>query len=285
MINGRIITTIAVSLSLVLISTAAFAADRGSALVKRGKYVFATAGGCACHTPPDAKGLNAGGRKFEGPFGVVYSRNITPDPETGIGKFTDEQIVNAIRRGDRPDGTKLFPIHPYAVFANIADDDARALAAYLKSVPPIRSEVPAPALKGPVPVIPLAAAPKSAPKGGVRRGEYLAKGSAHCVECHTPRGANGAPDMSLFLAGGPGPEGSLPANITPDRKTGIGNWTETQIAKFLRTGVKPSGQHATSLMAVVIQGSGVGYKDLTMADARAIAKYLKTVPSVEHKVP
>src|SRR5437016_4626688 len=82
------------------------------------------AGGCACHTPPDAKGLNAGGRKFEGPFGVVYSRNITPDPETGIGKWTDEQITNAIRRGDRADGGKLFPIHPYAFFANIADDDA-----------------------------------------------------------------------------------------------------------------------------------------------------------------
>jgi mono/diheme cytochrome c family protein len=274
----------AASVMLAATAPAAFAAEADGALAKRGKYVFATAGGCACHTPPDGIGLNAGGRKFEGPFGTVHSANITPDPDTGIGKWTDAQIVNAIRRGERPDGSKVFPIHPYAVFANIADDEARALAAFLKSVPPIRSQVPPPALKAPVPVIPVAVAPTTAPRNGVARGEYLVKGPAHCVDCHTPRGANGAPDPSRFLAGGSGPEGSLPANITPDKKTGVGSWTEAQMVKFLRTGIKPSGQRATSLMEVVIQGSAAGYKDLTESDARAIAKYLKTVPAVEHRV-
>ncbi len=282
--KGRITVTMAASVMLAATASAASAAEADGALVKRGKYVFATAGGCACHTPPDGIGLNAGGRKFEGPFGTVYSANITPDPDTGIGKWTGAQVVNAIRRGERPDGAKVFPIHPYAVFANIADDEARALAAFLKSVPPIKSQVPPPALKAPVPVIPVAVAPKSAPRNGVARGEYLVKGPAHCVDCHTPRGVNGAPDPSRFLAGGPGPEGSLPANITPDKKTGVGSWTEAQMVKFLRTGIKPSGQRATSLMEVVIQGSAAGYKDLTESDARAIAKYLKTVPAVEYKV-
>ena len=113
---------------------AAWGADPGGrdALVAQGRYVLGAAGGCACHTPPGSPGLNAGGQKFEGPFGVVYSPNITPDPDTGIGRWTESQIVNATRRGERPDGTRVFPIHAYTYFAHIADDDAFALAAYLK---------------------------------------------------------------------------------------------------------------------------------------------------------
>ena len=274
-------------ITLVLASGMAFGADeaRTSELARRGKYVFATAGGCACHTPPDAPGLNAGGFKFEGPFGVVYSRNITPDPETGIGQWTDEQIVNAIRRGERPDGSRLFPIHPYEYFANLADDDARALAAYLKTVKPVKSAVTARALKGPAPAIPVSAAPKSAPRSGMRRGEYLVKGPGHCAECHTPRRSDGSPDPAKFMAGGRGPEGSFPANITPSKDTGIGRWSEAEIARFIRTGVKPSGQRATSLMQLVIQGTSAGFKDLSEADALAIARYLKTMAPIENKVP
>ena len=253
-------------------------------LPRRGKYVFATAGGCACHTPPEALGLNAGGWKFEGPFGVVYSRNITPDLETGIGRWTDMQIIKAIRRGERPDGSRLFPIHPFEYLANVADDDIQAMVAYLKTVKPVKSAVPDRALKAPAPAIPVPPAPKTAPKSGAQRGAYLVKGAAHCAECHTPRRPDGSPDPAKFMAGGPGPEGSLPANITPDQETGIGRWTTTQIAQFLRTGVKPSGQHATSLMAIVIKGTSGGYKDLTERDARAIAQYLKSVPAISHKV-
>jgi len=136
---------------LTLCSAPASAAD--PELVARGKYVFGAAGGCACHTPPDALGLNAGGMKFELLFGVVYSRNITPDPETGIGRWTDAQVTDAIRRGERPDGSRLFPIHPYEYFASIADDETRALVAYLKSVKPIKAPVPARSLKIPIPMI------------------------------------------------------------------------------------------------------------------------------------
>jgi len=246
--------------------------------------VFATAGGCACHTPPDAVGLNAGGMKFDLFIGVVYSRNITPDPETGIGAWTDAQVTNAIRRGERPDGSKLFPIHPYKYLGNIADDEIEALVAYLKSVTPIKSSVPARSLKIPVPSLTIPAASKVAPRDGLARGAYLAGGAGHCTECHTPRRFDFSPDDAKFLAGGPGPQRSRAANITPHGETGIGRWTETQIARFLRTGVKPSGQEASSLMKTVITGTSAGFKDLTEADAAAIARYLKTVPAIENKV-
>ena len=131
------------ALALCLWPASARAADPSPEILARGKYVFATAGGCGCHTPPDAVGLNAGGQKFELLVGTVYSRNITPDAETGIGKWTDAQVANAIRRGERPDGSRLFPIHPYKYLANIADDEIEALVAYLRSVKPVKATVPA----------------------------------------------------------------------------------------------------------------------------------------------
>jgi mono/diheme cytochrome c family protein len=261
------------------------AAEPTADLIARGKYVFATAGGCACHTAPDGRGLNAGGTKFElSVFGVVYVPNITPDPETGIGKWTDAQIIAAIRHGEFPDGSKLFPIHPYKYLSNIADDEIEALVAYLRSVKPIKSSVPARVLKIPVPTRTIVPAIKIAPREGLARGAYLAGGAGHCAECHTPRRFDGSTDDTKLLAGGPGPERSLAANITPHDETGIGRWTEAQIARFLRTGVKPSGQEAYSLMRAVIIGTSAGFKDLTEADALAIARYLKTVPPIENKV-
>jgi mono/diheme cytochrome c family protein len=261
------------------------AAEPAPDLVARGKYVFATAGGCGCHTAPDGAGLNAGGTKFElSLFGVVYAPNITPDAETGIGKWTDGQVINAIRRGERLDGTKLFPIHPYKYLSNIADDEIEALVAYLRSVKPVKSSVPPRSLKIPVPTRTIVPAVKVAPREGLARGMYLAGGAGHCAECHTPRRFDASTDDTKFLAGGPGPERSLAANITPHDETGIGRWTDAQIARFLRTGVKPSGQEAYSLMRMVIVGTSAGFKDLTEADALAIARYLKTVPPIENKV-
>ena len=106
--------------------------------IARGKYIFGAAAGCGCHTEPEkaATLLNAGGRKYDGPFGTVYATNITPDADTGIGKWTDDQIITAIRRGRRPNGERLIPVHPYPTFNGIAEEDLRALVAYLRSVPP-----------------------------------------------------------------------------------------------------------------------------------------------------
>ena len=166
----------------------------------------------------------------------------------------------------------------------MAEDEAFALAAFLKSLKPIKHKMPDRELKGPPPAIPVPESPKAAPVGGVARGEYLANGAAHCGDCHTPFRPDGSQDMSKFLAGGPGPEGTTPPNITPHLLTGIGRWTVEQIARSIVTGERPNAGPVGSLMRVVIQGNVVGYKDMTPADALAIAHYLKTVPAIENRV-
>jgi len=128
---------------------------------------------------------------------------------------------------------------------------------------------------------------KSAATSGVARGEYLTRAVSHCGECHTPRTMTMAVDNTRFLAGNPkgkGPEGSAVPNITPDRETGLGSWTEEQITDYLGTGNKPDGDVAGGLMMEVIEGSAAGYKDLTKADRQAIAKYLKSIPAIKNKI-
>jgi len=266
-------------------------------LAAKGKYVFAAAAGCSCHTEPGkaATGLNAGGRRFDVSFGTVYSTNITPDAQTGIGAWTDDQIITAIRLGRRPNGDRIVPVHPFMSFNGMAEEDLRALVAYLRTVPAInRSNQPK---KITVPLFEsvflpawLAAfaaketPPASAPTSGVARGEYLVRAIGHCGECHTPRGVTQAVDNSRFLAGNPkGPEDAVIPNITPDKDTGL-TWSEDEIAEYLGTGNKPDGDVAGGLMGENIQGTSAGYKDLTKADRLAIAHYLKTVPPIKLKV-
>jgi len=282
-----------------LLAAAAPAGAQSREAIARGKYVFGAAAGCGCHTElkKEATGLNAGGRKYDGPFGTVYSTNITPDPETGIGKWTDEQVITAIRAGRRPNGERLIPVHPYPTFNGMAEEDLRVLVAYLRSVPPRRRP------NTPRKIMPLfesvflptwlaAFAPRetpppTAPTSGPPRGEYLVRAVSHCGECHTPRGLTQAVDNNRFLAGnqkGKGPEGKEVPNITPDKATGIGDWTEEQIAEYLGTGNRPDGDVAGGLMGEAIQGSSAGYKDLTRADRLAIARYLKSVPAIKNKI-
>src|SRR5690348_2481949 len=108
-----------------------------AAEIARGRYVFGATGGCGCHTVPKGP-VNAGGRKYEGPYGTVYSTNITPDKETGIGGWTDEQIITAIRLGRRPNGERLVPVHPYTVFNGMVEEDVKAVVAFLRTVPAVK---------------------------------------------------------------------------------------------------------------------------------------------------
>lgn len=263
-------------------------------LVARGKYVFAAAGGCGCHTEK-GKPVNGGGRRYDGPFGTVYSSNITPDPKTGIGDWTDEQIITGIRLGRRPSGERLVPVHPYPVFNGMAEEDLRALVAYLRTVPPVSRATPAKKITVPlfesvflpawlIAFAPRETPPPTAPASGVARGEYLVRAVGHCGECHTPRGLSHATDNSRFLAGTPkGPDGDPVPNITPDRDTGL-TWSQEEIAEYLGTGNKPDGDSAQGLMDEMIVGTAGGYKDLTQGDRLAIARYLKTIPPVRNKV-
>jgi mono/diheme cytochrome c family protein len=267
-------------------------------LVTKGKYIFAAAGGgCGCHTEPGkaATGLNAGGRRFDAPFGTVYSTNITPDRQTGIGAWTDEQIIAAIRLGRRPNGERILPVHPFMAFNGMAEEDLRAVVAYLRIVPAILrpnqpKQITLPLFESVFLPAWLAAfavketAPPTAPTSGVARGEYLVRAVGHCGECHTPRGVTQAVDNTRFLAGNPkGPENSVVPNITPDKDTGL-SWSEEQIAEYMGTGNKPDGDVAGGLMGEVIQGTSAGYKDLTKADRLAMARYLKTIPPIKNKI-
>ena len=279
----------------VSLGVATAAAQGSAAEIARGKYVFGATGGCGCHT---VKGepVNTGGRRYDGPFGTVFSTNITPDRETGIGTWTDEQIVTAIRLGRRPNGERLLPVHPYTVFNGMTADDLKALVTFLKTVPPVKRANQPKRITVPLfesvflpawlaAFAPRETPPATAPVAGAARGEYLVRAVAHCGECHTPRTMTMATDNSRFLAGNPkGPEDAAVPNITPDKDTGIGTWSVEEIAEYLGTGSKPDGDVAGGLMGEVIEGTLAGYKDLTKADRLAIAQYLKTIPAVSNKV-
>ena len=285
---------VGVATCFLVLSAATAQAQVTAAEIARGRYMFGATGGCGCHTVPKGQ-PNAGGRKYEGAFGTVYSSNITPDRQTGIGGWTDEQIITAIRLGRRPNGERLLPVHPFPVFNGMAEEDLRAIVAFLRTTQPVSKP------NQPKKLVPLfesiflpawlaAFAPREtpppkAPTTGTARGEYLVKAVGHCGECHTPRTLTMATDNSRFLAGTPkGPEDQAMPNITPDRETGIGKWSVEEIADYLGSGNKPDGDVAGGLMAEVIDGTLAGYKDLSRADLLAIAQYLKTIPPIRNKI-
>jgi mono/diheme cytochrome c family protein len=288
-----------VALVIGLLGWASSASAQGTptspAEVARGKYVFGATGGCGCHTAPKGQ-INAGGRKYDGPFGTVYSTNITPDKQSGIGGWTDDQIIAAIRLGRRPNGERLLPVHPFPIFNGMAEEDLRALVAFLRTTPAVnRANQPK---KITVPLFesvflptwlaafaPRETPPPKAPTSGIARGEYLVKAVGHCGECHTPRTMTMASDNSRFLAGtAKGPEDQAMPNITPDPDTGIGKWSVEEIADYLGGGLKPDGDVAGGLMGEVIEGTLAGYKHMTRADLVAIAQYLKSIPAVRNKI-
>jgi len=272
--------------------TAGYAAAANDDLVARGQYIFSLAGGCACHTPP--KGTpNAGGREFPLPLAKLYSTNITSDKETGLGNWTDQQIRDAMVKGVRPNGERLLPVMPYEAYSGMADEDMNALIAYLRTLKPVRKETPKLKTWAPFyrPMVTffwtrfVGATHKSVPKApesGVERGRYLVEHVSLCIDCHTPRNSLGIPQPSLYLAGTkkkPPLNVEIP-NITPDKETGIGDWSRESIADLLQTGTKPDLDNVQGLMAEVIEA---GYKNMKREGALAIADYLKTVRPVKNK--
>jgi mono/diheme cytochrome c family protein len=266
-----------------------------SDVVSQGAYL-ANAADCEdCHTDREHGGQPyAGGRALATPFGTFYSPNITPDPETGIGRWTEVQFLRALREGVRPDGSNCFPVFPYPSFTKITDDDARAIKAYLFAQPPVRQSNRAHDVAFPFSWRLLQSGWKllfftpgpfrPAPERGqaYNRGAYLVTALAHCGECHTPRNWFGATEPSRFLAGTPdGPDGKKVPNITPDRKTGIGDWSEDDIVTLLATGQTPDYNFVGGAMAEVVRTTA----RLTEEDRRAIALYLKSLPAIASQEP
>lgn len=279
------------------VATIVHAQSDGKDLVAKGQYIFALAGGCACHTVPKGT-FNAGGRAFPIPLGTVYSTNITPDKETGLGSWTDQQIRDAIVKGVRRDDSNIIPVMPYEAYSGMAREDLNALIAYLKTLTPVKKATPE--LKSKAPLtrslgIPLylkvfgrfSNAPAQAPKGGIERGRYLLEHVSLCSDCHTPRNSIGVPNRSLYLAGASkkiNPMGEDVPNITPDKETGIGDWKREEIAELLISGTKPDLDNVQGLMSEVIQGTQHGFKDMKREDALAVADYLKSIPPIKNKV-
>jgi mono/diheme cytochrome c family protein len=243
-----------------------------------GEYIATLTGGCGCHFNRELGAL-AGGNEFEGPFGLAYSRNITPDPDTGIGAWSEQDIVQALRTGARPDGTQLVPAMPYRRFSVLSDKEALDVAAYLLSLEPVVNEVPAREVTSdPEPFTPDPAPPAEPPTDPVARGEELVI-IANCSSCHTPKNEDGSANMDLFLAGAPLPDDEFSANITPDEETGIGARSEEEIANILRTGMYPDGSSVGGSMGQQIERR---FSQLTEEDALAIAAYLKSIPPISH---
>lgn len=259
------------------------AAAQDAALLERGRYLVEVTGACGnCHTPMGPQGPLpgrnlAGGTVFdEPPFRAVAS-NITPDPETGIGRWTDAQIATAIREGKRPDGSLIGPPMPIGFYRGLADRDLAAMVAYLRTVPPVRNatersvyRITLPPSYGP----PVASVPPPA-DNPVARGAYLAGPVAHCLECHTPM-TGGHPDMNRLGAGGMefrGPWGvSVARNITP-HANGLGGWTDAEIIRAVTEGVSRDGRQLAPPMAFW------AYRNMTRQDLTDLVAYLRSMPA------
>ncbi|WP_315831441.1 cytochrome c [Bradyrhizobium prioriisuperbiae] len=248
------------------------------------------AGGCSsCHAvpnQPDRLRLG-GGLPIPSPFGTFYAPNISPDPNDGIGRWSEADFVTAVLKGTSPQGTHYFPAFPYGSYQHARVDDVRDLFAYLKTLPALSGrirdhDVPFPFnirrnlggwkflfLDG-KPFV-----PDPAKSEQWNRGAYLVNSFGHCAECHSPRNALGGIITAQRFAGGPNPEGKgwVP-NIT---QKGLSEWSEKAIAYFLETGDTPDGDSVGSTMTRVIRNTS----QLSEADRTAMSVYLKSLPAVE----
>jgi D-sorbitol dehydrogenase (acceptor) len=278
--------TVTLAAAFALSAVPAFAQD--SDLVTKGEYL-SRAGDCtACHTAPGGQPF-AGGYVFKMPMGKIISRNITSSEQFGIGKWSEEEFARAVRKGVRPDGSNLYPAMPYTSYANITDDDMKALYAYFKQVKPVeaapeeKTELAFPfnlpgAMWGWNMLFARNGEFKSDPALTTieNRGKYLAEGLAHCSTCHTPRNQFLAEDAGQNLAGA-FVDGWHAPNITSDKISGVGGWSDRDIVSYLKNGHAEGKAQAGGPMADAVEHS---LRFLTDDDATAIAAYLKTVTPV-----
>jgi mono/diheme cytochrome c family protein len=259
--------------------------------VKRGEYILNLAGCASCHTDEKNKGAPlAGGVAIKTPFGTFYGPNITPDPKDGLGAWTEAEFIRALREGVGRDGSQLFPVFPFTSFTKMSDADAKDLWAYLRSVPPSPTPNKAHDVGFPFNVrlaqmgwkllffTPGRFQPDPAKSEQVNRGAYVAQALSHCGECHTPRNALGGLKTSEAFAGNPKPpEGDKVPNITPDPESGLGKWSDADIAEVLKSGMTPDGDFVGSSMAEVVRNTS---GKMTDGDMRAVVSYLRSLPPV-----
>jgi mono/diheme cytochrome c family protein len=258
-----------------------------STLVQRGEYLARAADCEACHT---AKGGTpfAGGLAFVLPFGTLYSANITPDKDTGIGDYGDADFLGAIHKGVGLGGTYLYPAMPYASYTTMTDSDALAIKAYLFSLKPVHASIPENTLNFPVNQRWLMGIwsllfdadkrfePNTQRGPEWNRGAYLVEAMGHCGECHTPRNLFQALDNRTKFTGAV-QAGWRAYNITSDHDSGVGAWSEAELSQYLATGHAVGRGTASGPMGEAVDKS---LRYLTPGDIAAIVTYLRSVPAI-----
>lgn len=251
--------------------------------MSRGEYLTKAADCVACHT---AKGGTpfAGGRPFQLPFGTIYATNLTPDDATGIGQWTDDEFVAAVREGVGSEG-HLYPAMPYTSYTGMSRDDVLAIKSYLETLMPVRQETPENSLSFPfnqrwgmsfwnlVFFDQQRFSPVAEQDDTWNRGAYLAGPLGHCGECHTPRNIGFAMQSHDYLAGTE-VQGWKAYNTTSDSLYGIGSWSDEQLRSYLSRGHAPGRSSASGPMAEVVENS---LQYLTPDDIDALATYLRSV--------
>ncbi len=258
-----------------------------ASIVQRGEYLARAADCGSCHTAKGGASFT-GGLAFVLPFGTIYSANITPDKDTGIGSWSDAAFLNALRKGIDDGGARLYPAMPYASYTGMTDADGLAIKAYLFSLAPVRNEVAKDRLSFPFnqrwlmgiwdlffnPDKRFEANTQHSPQWN--RGAYLAENLAHCGECHTPRNLAFALDNRNKFAGEV-QSGWHAYNITSDKDAGVGAWSAAELYQYLSRGHADGRGTAAGPMGEAVDKS---FKYLTPGDIAAIVAYVQSVPAV-----
>ncbi len=305
--SRRLLTTCALAGSMLLGGCAIFKAsqrppsdvtvERTPERIKRGEYLANRVMNCMeCHTgadpvthAPKPELFGMGGKYFGPEMGLpgkLYSTNLTSDAKTGLGNWSDGEILRAMREGVSKDGRALFPLMPYMSYRTMSDEDAYSIVAYLRTLEPKENQVPNRSLDFPVSVLvntmpkPLDGPVPPAPAEKVAYGQYLFT-QASCSDCHTPTD-KGQPLMDKFAAGGMefkmGDHTLKAPNITPDPETGIGKWSEADVKKALQTGMRPDGKTLSPIMPWQY------YNGLTDKDLDAMVAYMRTLKPVRNEI-
>jgi mono/diheme cytochrome c family protein len=263
-------------------------AVRAETPLSLGKYLMQSIVACGnCHTPKGSHGSPVAGMELAGGFTInapefdAVASNITPDKDTGIGRWTDQQIIDAIRMGKRPDGSLIGPPMPIAFYRGMSDTDVKALVAYLRSVKPVHNVVAKSTYRIPLPPSygsPVTHVPDVSRSDKVAYGRYLTTGLGHCMDCHTPL-VKGRNDMTRFGAGGnmfgaPGGGVIASPNLTPANPNGIAHWTDAQVKAAITDGKRPD-RHLVPLMAFD------WYKHMTNADLDDLVAFLRSLKPVK----
>jgi mono/diheme cytochrome c family protein len=280
--------SLAAAALLLLGTTASFAGDSDPqefTQIERGRYLAVLSDCASCHTVPGSNQPFAGGRAIETPFGNIVAPNITPDPETGIGSWSDEQFDAAVRKGIARNGSHLYPAMPYNAYTKMSRDDVLAIRAYLNTLVPVRNAVEANMLPFPFNIRAAMRVwnalyfnegdyqPNPHQSAEWNRGAFLVDGPGHCGACHTPKTALGGDKTAQYLEGTYLQGWSAP-DITNNSRLGLGAWSKEDLVAYLKSGHNRVTA-ATGPMGEVVTLSTAFMTD---SDLNAIAAYLKSLP-------